>query len=1172
MRWATAVWDVIPLFPKEDMQQRIGQAVAWHASRWTKGWCVSMIAVLGVCPLFPPCQVQAQADFPSSARTTVQDMNTPSTGQRRQDTKAGSVRVTLMAQDSSLDYVLRSLAHKSKRQIVYNSIGPAFAKRVNVRLVNVDILDAVAAVLKESGLTMSLAPDGETIVIRPIPDSEKSKKSITATGIITGRIVDSVTHEGLVSVNVAIRGSKHSTLTDKKGVFEFRNVPVGTYTIDFKLLGYKNTSNTVEVVEDKAASMQVVLASTATMLSGVVTTATGKQNRREVGSAVTSINVDSVMQVAPIATLTDLLEARVPGLTVQRASGQPGDPSRLRLRGSSSITGNNDPIVYVDGIRMYTDASLSKTQAIRPGTLGSNRPLYSAPSALDQIDPNEIETIDVFKGPSATAMFGSDAANGVIVITTKKGKAGPAHWSVAMNTGLSYVPGKYPESIFAYASFQGMQDFIVFGDSYFSVRQQGIQIDSLVRFSALADERYTPFAHGTNQGLSATVSGGSQALQYRVTMGGTNDIGLLKMPDRIATQYRETYGTTQPGWMKRPDRYNTWNGGGTFTANISPEVRLSLSTSLMSSEQRHSALGNSVITLFMALPPDSMVASYTDRFYERNINASLKSSHTADFNWQITPSIPLGITAGVSTLVRTDESLLPRGIRVSLDALGTTDSVGKYAVARSTAASRTMRATTRLPTGFQQLTVLAGTNLEWETSNQMHAWVLSLPPGVNEPDVGLSGRQGTSARTIFGWYLQPQFNLKSRFFIIPGFRIDNTSLAGSNAKFMRLPKMQLSWVVSEEPLFPLKNLFSELRLRTSFGVSATQPNAAARLRLVALDTLPSTPGLYQNGATISTLGNTTLRPEASEELEGGFEATFLGGRIGLEMTGYRKTRKDAIVDAPLAYSVAVANSLPSNSRNIGVVRNSGLEVVMSGQVFENPTLGWSNQLMFSHNTNRVVRLNAGQDPISIEVGNSRNSLSRIVAGYPIFGRWSRQMIGFADADGDGIIAPEEVVLKDEPVYVGQQEPTMEAAYSSSVSLFQNRIRISATVAYVGGGLQTNSAMGETYSPAGTSVFDSTLTLEQQARMVAARLTGFHEKVSTIRFQTFSVNYQVPASIARRFRSQSMMMAIQGANLGLKTNYSGKDPNVNGDPAGNSTFDPGLLAQPRSWSLRFTLNN
>jgi TonB-dependent SusC/RagA subfamily outer membrane receptor len=223
-----------------------------------------------------------------------------------------------------------------------------------------------------------------------------------------------------------------------------------------------------------------------------VTTATGVQRRLDVGSDVTTINVDSVMRVAPIKSLTDLLDTRIPGATVLRSSGTPGDPSRIRLRRAASIQESNDPIVIVDGVRITYNEDNDAGLSFVTGVAGGGR--YAMPSALDQIDPNTIEKIDVFKGPSASAMYGSDAANGVIVITTKKGRPGQTRWSLGANVGVNQTLGEYPTLNYSFGH-------IADGTSGAGILCPRVgatpcTIDSVITFQALNDPRYSPFKDG----------------------------------------------------------------------------------------------------------------------------------------------------------------------------------------------------------------------------------------------------------------------------------------------------------------------------------------------------------------------------------------------------------------------------------------------------------------------------------------------------------------------------------------------------------------------------------------------------------------------------------------------------------------------------------------------------
>ena len=303
-------------------------------------------------------------------------------------------------------------------------------------------MDAIAVVLKGTGLVAKLASDRETLVIRAQSNSVAARQARPDSGIVTGRVTDSTTGTGLSGATVRITGTKLSAVTSDSGRFTLNAVPSGKQVLSVRLFGYHPVERTVTVGDSIRAVVHISMVPAATILSGVVTTATGEQRRIEVGNDITSINVDSVRQVAPTMSVTDLLEARVPGLTVVHSSGVPGDPSRLRLRGVSSPTLSNDPIVIVDGVRVYSSQSDPRNNNLAPfQSGGAGVGGYAAPSPLDQIDPASIDKIEVFKGPSASALYGSDAANGVIVITTKHGRAGPVHWDLSLGQGVNWLPG-----------------------------------------------------------------------------------------------------------------------------------------------------------------------------------------------------------------------------------------------------------------------------------------------------------------------------------------------------------------------------------------------------------------------------------------------------------------------------------------------------------------------------------------------------------------------------------------------------------------------------------------------------------------------------------------------------------------------------------------------------------
>ncbi len=1084
-------------------------------------------------------------------------------------------RISLELKDVPLRDALAAIASKTGLAVSLSGAKVPVDRKVTVILKDVTAEQAFTAVLEGVGFRPRFSADGQTVFVVSVKGGEKQATQQT-TGSINGQVLDSTNGNGVKGVLVTLQGTKRSAITGSKGEFQIANVLTGDHSLTFKLLGYATTSRTVQVDEKKATSMRVMLRPAAATLTEVVTTVTGEQRKLEIGNAIASINVDSVMKTAPVRTLTDLLENRVPGLVVQRSSGQPGDPSRLRLRGSSSVYNSNDMVVVLDGIRIDGNATPFAATSIgmdgvNNGNIGTNR--YLASSAFDQIDPNSIETLDVFKGPSAAAMYGSDAANGVLVITTKRGRAGPARWSATVDQGLSYIPGKYPIGSYRFGSLLGTvpgRCGVTDGIPLYAC-----DVDSIVAFQALNDPYYTVLGRGATRAQSLSLSGGSQSLQYSLIGSGSADHGVLKMSRYLTDRYHELYGNTLPSWMARPDQYNTWGGTGQLATQINPDLRIQLTSKLYNSAQRKSALGNTAISVWSRKFRGDTPTDFEDRFYERMIHNQVRYTNTVNMSWQIRSWLPVTATAGIDAVSVKDEAYLPRGIiRSASDG----DTIGQYSIAHGASQTRSFTVNTRVPMLGEKLTTSFGLNLQDQNGEGLSAVVRGLPAGTTIPSSGFTSTSYRSTSlTTLGWFVEPRINLRSRFFVMPGFRIDNNGFQGKRAGALGLPKMNFSWIASEEEYFPWKNFMDLMRLRMAFGTAGTQPGPKDRLRLFAVDTTVNISTDYRFNTTLSTIGNTQLRPERGVEFEGGFDAELLHGRFGIEFTEYRKVAHDAIVDVPLAPSIAQGTGNQSYKANVGVVRNSGRELSLRLTIMESSKYGWQSTFGMAQNENRVERLNVRGVPLIIgeDLSTNGGSVRRVVPGYALWGIWARPIVGVNDLNGDGHIVEREVTIADSSVYIGQPEPKGTMNLFNNWTLFSGRLTINTGMSYVYGITQTADVMRDPNSPFNLIANESSATLMQQAIAVSARRTAFGitQVVNTWRFETLSMSLNLGQGIAKKFGAKNMSVSLQGKNLGMKSNYMGKDPNVNSALMGSgSTIDIGLLSQPRVWTMRVLLGN
>jgi hypothetical protein len=539
--------------------------------------------------------------------------------------------------------------------------------------------------------------------------------------------------------------------------------------------------------------------------------------------------------------------------------------------------------------------------------------------------------------------------------------------------------------------------------------------------------------------------------------------------------------------------------------------------------------------------------------------------------------------AGINTNHGTDKSYRPAGAGFS----SATDTTGQYAITQSDATMTTINAGLAFPVPLPRgahLAIRVGTNFQGQSVEATQISTTGLAAGVTEPTSFIpsltSGNRSSTKLSTFGWWVEPQLYLSGRLsqlFITPAVRLDNNGASGVRAGLTVLPKFNLSYVLwgGDRPApEALSFLVPQLRLRGVVGVAGVQPNPVDRLRLFST-TMPVS---LDGGATTSEatmlygLGNTQLHPERSSEFAGGFDVDLLGSRLALAMTYSNKLRKDEIISVQTAPSVGGARN-SKYSLNIGAVRNRSFEMTSHARLLDRTAVQWDIDLNASSDENRVISLAPGQQPLRFQDG------TRVVPGYPLFGIWARPVVAYADRDGDGTIAyNDEITLADDSnaVFVGATDPTYQANVATNISFFNNRISMASTFAYTHGLTQFYGSGGLVALRSAANAPDASL-LTQAIAVATNESNNFgrtnyylYQRVNTLRWQSLSINVRLPNQFAQRLGSRSATLALQGSNLGLHTNYRGKDPNVNAFASGNGVADLGQLPQPRTWTLRLSI--
>jgi hypothetical protein len=426
-----------------------------------------------------------------------------------------------------------------------------------------------------------------------------------------------------------------------------------------------------------------------------------------------------------------------------------------------------------------------------------------------------------------------------------------------------------------------------------------------------------------------------------------------------------------------------------------------------------------------------------------------------------------------------------------------------------------------------------------------------------------SGQEQNVQSVVAGAYVEQEAGLDNRLFLTLAMRADGAASFGRDFRTAFYPKASASWVVVEGGT----RTVSTLRFRTAYGVSGVQPASTAALALVGVFPV-LVDGAAASGGALSAIGNPNLKPERQSELEGGVDAALFGERIRVEVTGYSRISRDALISRPLPTSLGFASRL----ENVGAVSNRGIEWLLAARAVDRATVSWDVALNGSANRNRLDRMGAPIPYIGTRFYRSQQ-------GYPLFGLWEIPILGIGDANGDGIIQPNEVQVGDTALFLGSSVPTRQLTFSSTLSLW-GRVHVSTQFDYRGGFTQVDNDEGGRCSGVFDcrAVNDPSTPLDQQAAAVAVTSAalgrtsfGYARDASFTRWRELSVSVDLPAHLIRMTRASRGTLVLAGRNLRLFGSHTMLDPETNGSLNLAEGFINSTTAPPaRSLVVRLNL--
>lgn len=989
---------------------------------------------------------------------------------------------------------------------------------------------------------------------------------------ITGRVTAQNTGEPLPESRVIIVGTSIFTSTGADGRYSLRSVPAGTYDVRVLRVGYTEQKKSVTVAAGQAQTIDFAMTQAVIRLAEVVTTATGEQRRVELGNSVTSVDVTQRTATAPVTDVASLLVAQSPGVQVMPGNAT-GVGARIRIRGVSSISLVNDPIYVIDGVRMRSDNGSQSGNIFTGGGVQSR---------AQDINPAEIENIEIVKGPSAATLYGTDASNGVIVITTKRGRAGQTRYNVFAEGGIIQDHNTWPTAYTLWGHAPAGSTRNCLNTSLTQVSNGLCISDSLSKFNLFDNKNTTPLGTGNRQVAGLQVSGGVQAIRYFVSGQYENEEGILKIPefdqhrlDTLNVKIKDEWAT--PNALKR----------GTFRANIdaalSPKLDAQFSSGFITLGNRLPQNDNNALGLLSNAfggPGYEHGRLSTQGFDLHGYRASTPAEHFQDVytqyinryigstnvNYRPLSWLSARADAGVDYIGRIDQQFCARG---NCADVGTTR-LGFVQDDRTNLRTITANATaTASFTPFTSVGSRTSVGAQWvdNTFDRNGAGSVNLTPGASTISGGATKLADASfdRNKTFGVFVEEQVALRDRLFLTAAVRSDQNSAFGTDFQRVYYPKFSASYVMSDEAWFPKTNWLSQFRLRSAYGTSGVQPGANDAM-LYYSPTTTNVALTDQPGVTFTSLGNSILKPERATEFEGGFDSRLFKDRVSLELTYYRKLTKDALIGAVVPPSLGSGNS--TQRANLGSVRNTGLEVLVNALMIDRRSVSWNFSINGSTNANELLTL--GKDaqgrPLAPQVGTT----TRNQPGYPLFGYWQRKIHSYADANGDGILTLNEITVDDSSTFVGYSVPRYEAVMTNSVDLLRKRLRVSALFDYKGGHYLLNGTerirCGSRNNCFGA--YDKTASFFQQSRAVAVRehasrtQAGFMEKADFVRFRELSATWMLPTSLtAKAWGAKDVSLNFAARNLHIWTKYTGLDPESNSDVGSTASLPSDFQAMP-----------
>ena len=1072
-----------------------------------------------------------------------------------------TTKLNLTASSVSYKEVFKAIESQSKCRFFYNNELINLNEKIDVQFKDATIDEVLSKILANKDLKYQLL-DNNLIVLTPAPALKQQFK-------VSGRVTSGAKGETVPGVNIIIKGTTIGTTTDADGKYSIE-MPDGNATLLFSFIGYVSQ----EMALNGRSSVDVILAEDVKALEEIVVVGYGSIKKSDLTGSVSSIKADDIKGVA-ITSLDQSIQGRAAGVQVTQASSAPGGAVNIRIRGGNSLSSSNEPLYVIDGYAITGGASASSSN----GIIGQ--------SPLTSLNPNDIESMEILKDASSTAIYGARGANGVVLITTKRGKAGKTTINYDVYYGWQKIAKKLD-------MINGEEFITLANEAYIN---SGDTLSLFGKYPGLPapgtigkgyDYQDAIFRVAPMQSHQLTISGGTEITKFMVSAGYFDQTGIVIGSDFKRPSFRTNIDTKLNKWLtvgtsltasqavsnvgqSEGDGGNssgTVNGAITMPPTV-PIYKNDGTFTLSNNVPGGATIGNPVATAHLV----------TDK------QALLRLLGNAYATIALTKNLSFRTTFG------TDMSNANRNTYYPTQTLIGSIANGKATQSKNISTSYQNENILTFDKTFKKhsLNIVGGYSYQWYISEEGSTSVSNFPSDLfhaDKLDAGTNFLPPTSAKRknqLASWLGRVNYGFNDRYLLSLAGRADGSSKFGANNRWAFFPSVALGWRVTEESFMKSLTTISNLKLRGSYGLTGNQNIPEYSSQEIMRSQNYDFGGSLVNGVASLTMPNKDLKWETTAVTDVGFDLGLIKNHVNLTADYYYKKTKDLLWNL----SIPASNGFNTKFMNIGTLENKGIELGLSTN-FDIGAFNWTSDINWSANRNKVLDLGgtapAYQGQLSV---NLKTKGSWLEVGQPV-GIWylykyngvfhtpdelaneahfSSDKVGypkFVDQNGDG-----KIDQTYDRTVVGNPNPKFIYSWSNSFKYKGLDLSIFMQGVYGADILNLSRAEYDVVGPWGaqrrlvldrwtpTNYMSDVPSAQKVPNANLLQSSWLIEDGTFLKIKTITLGYTLKA----KKYVQSVRVYVTGQNLFTFTKYSGFDPEVNSSGTQNLNLGVDYNAYP-----------